>query len=99
MKLGPTQLEWHDRVRRKAYETGFDTFVQAQSNARPHAPSLLLVKPHRVIAVWLRTGRRRGDRQPDTTRLPESIETYVWYPEDWPSVGPRLLIEPVRDGA
>lgn len=99
MRLGPTQLDWNDRVRRKAFEAGFDVFAQAQANSRPHAPSLVLMKPGRVVAVWLRTGRRRGERQPDTSWLPNGVEAYMWYPEDWPHVGPRLLIDPVRDGA
>lgn len=97
MRLGPTQLDWDDRVRRKAGELGFTCYHQVQSSHRPYAPSLLLVKNNRMIAVWLRTGRKRGDRQPDPTVVPAGVEAYVWYPEDWPSAMARLMIEPVRD--
>ena len=98
MRLGPTQLDWDDRVRRKALECGFLAYGQQQANQRQHAPSLLLLKPGRIIAVWLRTGRRRDDRLPDLSWLPEGIERYVWHPDDWATVQTTLLLPP-RDGA
>lgn len=99
MRLGPTQLDWEDRVRRKAGDLGYTTYGQQQVNQRTHAPSLLLVKPGRVIAVWLRTGRRRDDRQPDTSHLPAGVEAHVWYPADMPQATAVLMLAPRGDDA
>lgn len=97
MLLNQTQFDWNDRVTRKAHELGFQVYEQATRNKRVADPSLLLIKGPRIIAVWLRTGRRREDRQPPTDRFPPAVERYVWYPPDWAQVNVTLMTAPRGD--
>ncbi|GHH38205.1 hypothetical protein [Streptomyces candidus] len=97
MKLGIAQLEWNDRVTRKAQSRGWQVYDQITANKRTADPSLILTKNDRVLLVWLRTGRRRADAQPPVERFPEGIETAVWYPSDWPFV--LSALERPRDAA
>ncbi|GAA2407361.1 hypothetical protein GCM10010420_39320 [Streptomyces glaucosporus] len=98
MILGPEQIKWNERVISQARRHGWQVYEQARRNKRAFDPGLLLVRGDRILAVWLRTGRRREDRQPDTDRFPAAVERYVWYPADWPHVVSALLIDP-GDGA
>ncbi|MFF4448928.1 hypothetical protein [Streptomyces sp. NPDC001502] len=86
MKLALAQLEWNDRVITQARKLGWQAYLQVGVNSRPGDPSLILTNGPRVLLVWLRTGRRRGDRQPPVERFPDGMETACWWPEDWPRV-------------
>lgn len=86
MKLGLEQLQWNDRVITQARSLGWMAYTQIGPNSRPGDPSLILTRGPRVLLAYLRTGRRRADRQPPLERFPEGIETACWYPEDWPRV-------------
>lgn len=86
MKLGLEQLQWNERVTTQARTLGWMAYTQIGANSRPADPSLILTRGPRVLLVYLRTGRRRADRQPPVERFPEGIETHVFYPEDWPRV-------------
>ncbi|MGW2438750.1 hypothetical protein ACWCY1_18710 [Streptomyces goshikiensis] len=86
MKLGLAQLQWDDRVTAQARSLGWQVYPQSGANSRPADPSLILTRGPRVLLVYLRTGRRRADRQPPVERFPEGIETACWYPDDWPQV-------------
>ncbi|MFJ4867779.1 hypothetical protein [Streptomyces sp. NPDC088757] len=85
MKLGPEQSAWNDRVTTQARKLGWTAYGQTAANTRTADPSLILVRGPRILVVWLRTGRRRPDRQPPVERFP-GAEVHVWYPDDWPRV-------------
>ncbi|WCD86383.1 hypothetical protein KPP03845_102729 [Streptomyces xanthophaeus] len=87
MKLGLAQIQWNVRVTDQARALGWQVYPQSGgANSRPADPSLILTRGPRVLLVYLRTGRRRADRQPPVERFPDGIETTCWYPEDWPQV-------------
>ncbi|WP_053680302.1 hypothetical protein [Streptomyces sp. WM4235] len=86
MKLGLAQLQWNTRVTDHARSLGWMAYTQIGPNSRPEDPSLILTRGPRVVLVYLRTGRRRADRQPPVERFPDGMVTVCWYPEDWPQV-------------
>ncbi|MFE1344717.1 hypothetical protein [Streptomyces sp. NPDC058757] len=85
MRLGLEQLAWNDRVITQARKLGWTAYGQVGANKRPADPALILTRGPRILVVWLRTGRRRSDRQPPVERFPDA-EVYVWYPDDWARV-------------
>ncbi|MFD5105715.1 hypothetical protein [Streptomyces cinereoruber] len=93
MKLGLEQLKWNDRVTTQARKLGWSAYDQITANKRTADPSLILTRGPRLLVVWLRTGRRRPDRQPPVERFP-GAEVHVWYPDDWPRVLGALVASP-----
>ncbi|MFE5296406.1 hypothetical protein [Streptomyces sp. NPDC056632] len=96
MRLGPEQFAWNDRVTTQARQLGWTAYAQTSTNNRTADPALMLVRGPQLLVVWLRTGRRRPDRQPDVDRFP-GAETHVWYPDDWPNVIGALVARPAPD--
>ncbi|WP_051853551.1 hypothetical protein [Streptomyces sp. NRRL S-146] len=95
MILGPREYAWQEKVIRQAREHGWTVYEQNQRSNRQHAPSLLLVRGVRVLAVWLRTSRPR--QLPPVDQMGARIEAYLWQPADWPDVLSVLLMDPPAD--
>jgi hypothetical protein len=77
-------------VRTLAQYTGWKIYHTYDSRrSSPGFPDLVLVRPPRLLFVELKVGRRKVTNEQELWLLALgacSAETYVWRPDDWPTI-------------